>query len=114
MKNLNIGVENRREETGEFKDGKKILENENLATAGLTYFLPLFIVAEGRVDHTGHMRLQLSRQDMALTKRARINFSWNTDSQYSGGLKYILTRNVALSGNYDSDYGWGAGINIIY
>lgn len=109
-----IGVENRQEETGESKDEKMILENKNLATAGLTYFLPFFIVAEGRVDHTGHMRLQLSRQDLALTKRARINFSWNTDYQYSGGLKYIITRNLAFSGNYDSDYGWGAGISIIY
>lgn len=109
-----IGAENRREETDEIKDGKKILENENVATAGLTYFLPLFIVAEGRIDHTGHLRLQLSRHDLALTKRARFDFSWNTDKQYSLGLKYIVARNLALSGNYDSDYGWGAGISFVY
>lgn len=109
-----IGAENRREETGEIKDGKRILENENVVTAGLTYFLPLFIVAEGRIDHTGHLRLQLSRHDLALTRRARFDFSWNTDKQYALGLKYIIARNLALSGSYDSDYGWGAGISFVY
>lgn len=109
-----IGAENRRGETDVIKDGKKVLENENVATTGLTYFLPLLISAEVRIDHTGHLRFQLSRHDLALTKRARFDFSWNTDKQYTLGLKYVVTRNIALSGNYDSDYGWGAGISFVY
>ncbi len=109
-----IGSENRREQTNDIKDGKKVLANENVATAGVTYFLPLFITAEGRIDHTGHLRFQLSRNDLALTKRTRFDFSWNTDKQYTLGLKYIVARNIALTGNYDSDYGWGAGISFVY
>ena len=109
-----VGADNRREYTGETNNGKKVLESENLATAGFTYLLPLFISAEGRVDHTGHFRLQLSRHDLELTRRTRFDFSWNTDKEYGLGLKYVIKRNFAVSGSYDSDYGWGAGISLIY
>ena len=109
-----IGADNRREKTNQFKDGQPVDETTNLGTLGLTYFLPLLITAEGRVDTKGHFRLQLSRQDFAITKRTRFNFSWNTDKQYSVGLGYVVFKNVAISGNYDSDYGWGAGISLIY
>ena len=109
-----IGADNRREETDVVKDGKNIIENKNLGTAGLTYFLPLFITAEGRVDTKGHFRFQLMRNDLAITRRGRFSFAWNTDKEYTLGLKYIIAKNFALSGNYDSDYGWGAGISFIY
>ncbi len=109
-----IGADNRRQETDAIKDGKNVIENENIATAGLTYFLPLFVTAEGRIDNTGHLRFQLQRQDLALTKRTRFNFLWNTDKEYQLGLKYVIARNFALSGSYDSDYGWGAGISLVY
>jgi len=109
-----IGADNRRQETDGIKDGKNVIKNENVATAGLTYFLPLFITAEGRIDNTGHLRFQLQRQDLALTKRTRFNFLWNTDKEYQLGLKYVVSRNFALSGSYDSDYGWGAGISFVY
>jgi hypothetical protein len=109
-----VGTDNRRQKTDVIKNGKNINENKNLATAGLTYFLPLLITAEGRIDNTGHVRFQLQRQDLALTKRTRFNFFWNTDKEYQLGLKYVVARNFALSGSYDSDYGWGAGISLIY
>jgi CopA family copper-resistance protein len=109
-----VGADNRREGTGEIKNGEELLEYKNRATAGITYFLPLFIMAEGRVDHKGKFRLQLGRQDLELTKRARFSFVVNTDKEYMAGLKYVLSRNLALSGGYDSDYGWGAGLSLVY
>jgi hypothetical protein len=71
-------------------------------------------MAEGRVDHTGHLRFQLSRRDLELTRRTRFDFSWNTDKEYTLGLKYVIKRNFGVSGSYDSNYGWGAGISLIY
>ncbi len=109
-----VGADNRREKTNEIKDGQKVISDENVATAGLTYFLPLLITAEARIDHTGHLRFQLKREDLAVTRRTRFSFSWNTDKEYELGLKYIITRNLGLSGSYDSNYGWGAGISFIY
>ncbi len=109
-----VGADLRREKE-KAKDGKpEQLEYRNRATLGLTYFLPLFIMAEGRVDHKGRFRLQVSRQDLAVTRRMRMNFSVNTDKEYMIGASYRLFRNLAVGGNYDSDYGWGAGLNFIY
>lgn len=109
-----IGADNRRTKTDVVKDGKNIVKNKNVATAGLTYFLPLLITAEGRVDSKGNFRFQLMRNDLALTRRARFSFLWNTDKEYMLGAKYIVTKNIAFSGSYDSDYGWGAGISLVY
>ncbi|MEP6467916.1 MAG: multicopper oxidase domain-containing protein, partial [Parafilimonas sp.] len=109
-----VGVYNRREETGEIKNGKKLIRDENVATVGVTYLLPLFIMAEGRVDNTGHFRLKLMRNDLALSRRARFSVAWNTDKEYMFGAKYVVAKNLALTGSYDSDYGWGAGISLVY
>lgn len=109
-----VGAYNRREQTSDIKDGKHIMKDENVATAGLTYVFPLMIVAEGRIDNTGHVRFQLMRNDLAVTRRARFSFAWNTDKEYMLGLKYVVAKNFALTGSYDSDYGWGAGISLVY
>lgn len=111
-----VGTDNRNELVdGSGENGTpERFEQINLATAGLTYFLPMLIMAEGRIDHKGHLRLQLSRHDIAITRRARLNFAVNTDKEYSVGTKYILARNLAISGNYDSDYGLGIGLSFIY
>ena len=90
------------------------LEKNHVATAGLIYTLPFFIDAEARVDHTGRFRFQLQREDLPLTTRARLDFFWNTDKEYGFETRYILTKYLAVSANYDSDYGWGAGLSIVY
>ncbi|HTO15216.1 MAG TPA: hypothetical protein VLZ83_05580 [Edaphocola sp.] len=74
-----IGTDNRREKRDFLKGGKTVFENENLVASGFIYFLPLFIVAEGRVDHKGNLRLQWSSEDLALTKREQFDFSWDMD-----------------------------------
>lgn len=90
------------------------MKQEQVATAGLIYTLPFFINAEGRLDHRGNFRFQLRREDLPLTTRTRLDLYWNTDKQYGVTARYIIAKYVALSGNYDSDYGWGAGLSIIY
>lgn len=90
------------------KDDRKVIH------AGLQYTLPWLVVADASVDNTGHVRVQLSRNDIPLTPRLRGWFMVNTDKEYMYGLRYILTRNFAVSGHYDSDMGWGAGIMFTY
>jgi hypothetical protein len=41
-------------------------------------------------------------------------FMVNTDKEYMGGLKYILTKNAGISTHYDSDMGWGFGLMLNY
>lgn len=101
------------------KDGKERTASvpsahTHLVAAGLAYLLPMFIMIDGRVDHTGKFRFQVSREDFPLTKRIRLDALWNTDKEYEIGARYIVGRYFAISANYDSDYKWGAGISLVY
>ncbi len=82
--------------------------------AGLRYTLPMFVVADVRIDQAGKFRIQLGREDVALTSRLRFNFMVNTDREYMAGFRYILTKYFALSTHYDSDMGIGAGVTLSY
>ncbi len=82
--------------------------------AGIQYTLPWLVIADASVDHTGHLRLQLSREDIPLSPRLRASFMVNTDKEYTVGGRYILTKLLSLSTHYDSDMGWGAGVTFSY
>ncbi len=88
--------------------------HRNVAVAGVQYLLPLLIIADARVDMKGNLRLQLSRQDIALTNRLRFAFMVNTDKEYMLGARYIITKTFSISTNYDSDLKFGAGITLTY
>lgn len=90
------------------KNDRKVLH------AGLQYTLPGLFVMDASVDHTGYFRMQLTREDIALTPRLRASFMVNTDREYMVGGRYILTKYFSLSTHYDSDMGWGAGLTITY
>ena len=89
-------------------------DNRQVFHIGLQYTLPFFVESELRLDHSGKVRFQLSREDVALTNRMRFNWMVNTDKEYLLGLKYIVAKNIAISGNYDSDFGIGGGITLTY
>lgn len=81
---------------------------------GFIYTLPWFIQADLRVDHTGKFRLQIGREDLALTKRIRLWGMFNSDFEYSIGARYILTKYISASTHYDSDMGAGLGLVLTY
>lgn len=89
-------------------------DNRQVFHVGMQYTLPLFIDSEIRLDHTGNIRFQLSHEDVVVSNRVRLNWMVNTDQEYQLGLKYIIAKNFAISGNYDSDFGYGGGLTITY
>lgn len=89
-------------------------EKENVATFGFQYTLPLFLIADARVSSEGKFRFQISRKDLALTSRLRFDGSWNTEKEYELGLRYIVLKNLSFTANYDSHFGYGAGLSLIY
>lgn len=95
-----------------------VMEEEVLkrtvATFGVQYLLPMFIQTDLRIDHTGHVRFQVSRHDLALTSRLRFEGMWNTDEEYELGLRYIVTKRFSVSGSYSSHFGAGGGITFTY
>ena len=88
--------------------------NRLVACVGIQYVLPLLIIADLRVDHTGNVRFQLMRDDIPLTSRLRLGFMGNTDLEYMVRLRYILHKYISVSTNYDSNMGWGAGLTFTY
>ncbi len=81
---------------------------------GFNYTLPMLVVFQAEVYHDGNVRLQLSREDIPLSPRLRGEFMVNTDYEYMGGLRYILSRNLGIRAHYDSDMGFGVGLNVNY
>jgi FtsP/CotA-like multicopper oxidase with cupredoxin domain len=89
-------------------------ENEAFGTLGLEYTLPMFVKADVRVNTKGRFRLQLTREDLAISRRLRFDAMWNTDKEYQLGLRYVVAKRWQLSGNYYNQYGLGGGITFSY
>lgn len=66
------------------------------------------------VFHKGKIRRSLMREDIPVSKRLRAGFMLNTDLEYMGDLRYILTRLLSVRAHYDSDMGFGIGLNLTY
>jgi hypothetical protein len=88
--------------------------NRKTVVAGIEYTLPMLIIANARIDAKGKFRFQLSREDIPVTSRLRLNWMINTDKEYMAGLRYVATKYLSLSTHYDSDMSYGAGITITY
>jgi hypothetical protein len=84
------------------------------ASLGFVYTLPFWINFQTEVYHDGNVRLQLSRNDIPLSKRLRMNIMGNSDREFATGLKYILGKNLGITAHYDSDMGYGFGLNVMY
>jgi len=83
-------------------------------SAGVEYTLPMLIKAQAEVFTDGNLRFQLERMDIAVARRVRMDLMWNTDKEYMAGLRYILNRNMSIRTHYDSDMGFGVGLNLNY
>lgn len=108
--NIYAGFEINREK--EHDEGR--WKTEAFGTLGFEYTLPMFIKADGRVNTKGKFRLQLSREDIALSKRLRLDAMWNTDKEYDLKMRYILAKRWQISGNYYNHFGFGGGVTYSY
>ncbi|MBP1163787.1 CopA family copper-resistance protein [Chryseobacterium sp. PvR013] len=93
---------------------QKASKNKFAFMVGMQYVLPMLITADASVDQNGKVLLELSREDIPLSRRLRGNFSVNSDGEFSTGMRYILQKWLSVSGNYDNEMGWGAGVTLTY
>lgn len=105
-------VENEREKN--FFGQNSNQNNRKTFTVGVQYITPGLFLADARVDGNGKFRFELSREDIPITTRLRLNLMGNTDKEYMAGFRYIISKWFTLSTHYDSDMGYGAGITITY
>lgn len=81
---------------------------------GMEYTLPMLVKLETELFTDGTFLIQLRREDIPISKRIRMSASINSDKEYMAGLKYILTKYIAISTHYDSDMGFGGGLMVTY
>lgn len=89
-------------------------DTRGVVCLGVQYLMPWFILTDLRIDHTGNIRVQLSREDIPVSSRIRLWGLYNSDNEFSVGLRYILTKYISLSSHYDSDMRYGVGFTITY
>ena len=84
---------------------------------GVRYLLPFNFGSSLRVDTEGEFRISLG-QGIHLTSRFGIfgDIEYDTESkeEWLLGGKYTLSKNIALTGQYHSDFGAGAGMEFRY
>jgi CopA family copper-resistance protein len=92
---------------GKFKreDG----EISNRGILGASYTLPLLIKADLRINTKGKLRFGLSNEHQ-LTDKLSFDWRWNTEKEYTFGLSYAVTKQLYISGNYDSRERFGLGL----
>ena len=94
---------------GEFteEDGEK----DTLGTVGVRYILPFYIESEVRYDTENDWRLEVGSEIQLFP---RLFFLWtaNTDDEWRYGLEWIVSKQISVTANHDSDYDAGAGILI--
>ena len=81
---------------------------------GVNYTLPMLVMAQAELFQDGNVRLQLMREDIPISKRLRMGFMVNTDTEFMLDARYILKRNFSVRTHYDSDMGFGLGLNLNY
>ncbi len=89
-------------------------DNRTQFSIGLEYTLPMLVKFQTEIYTDGNVRLQLMREDIPVSKRLRFSFMANTDKEYMTGLKYIAGKNISVTTHYDSDMGFGLGVNFNY
>ena len=95
--------------------GQKNTKDKRIQVSfGFNYTLPLLVIVQAEVYHDGNLRFQLMREDIPVSKRLRMAFMVNTDQEYMAGLKYIVGKNMGITTHYDSDMGFGLGLNLNY
>ena len=89
-------------------------DNRTQFSIGMAYTLPLLLILQTEIYHDGNVRVQLMREDIPISKRLRMHFMSNTDLEYMVGFQYIVLKNMSIRTHFDSDMGFGVGLNFNY
>ena len=89
-------------------------DNRGLVSIGFEYTLPMLIKFQAEIFSDTKVRLQFMREDIPISKRIRMGFMVNSDKEYMLDLRYIISKNIGIRTHYDSDMGFGIGLNLNY
>jgi hypothetical protein len=116
-----VNIENEtRESLDEFK---------TTAVVGVRYLTPYLFALDVRVDNELRPRVSLGRSimlfpkfsvfayyeyqiDLGFVNDLPINKNLTSETVWSAGAEYMLSRNISLMASYDNRYGAGAGLSV--
>jgi hypothetical protein len=116
-----VNIENEtRKSFGDFK---------TTAVVGVSYLTPYLFALDARVDNELRPRISLGRSimlfprfsvfgyyeyqiDLGVVNDLPINKDFTSETVWSAGAEYFLSRNVSLMGSYDNRYGAGGGLSV--
>ena len=88
---------------------------ENRAIVGFNYRLPLLIWANVSIDSEGDARFTLAKRFQVTSRLGmfgEVQYDTGTEWEWTAGADYTLAKNLSLTTQYHSDYGFGAGVLI--
>ena len=95
--------------------GEGSSSDETRGVLGARYLLPLNVHSAAWVDSDGGARFFLEKE-FELTPRAGLHgeVEYDTHTQWEGkvGLSYLISKDFSIIGNWHSEYGFGAGLQI--
>jgi hypothetical protein len=109
---------------------RKSLDNfKTTAVVGVRYLTPYLFALDARIDNELRPRIALGRSimvfpkfsifgyyeyqiDLGLINNLPINREFTSETVWSAGAEYFLSRNVSLMGSYDNRYGAGGGLSV--
>jgi hypothetical protein len=109
---------------------RKSLDNfKTTAVVGVRYLTPYLFALDARIDNELRPRIALGRSimvfpkfsifgyyeyqiDLGLINNLPINKEFTSETVWSAGAEYFLSRNVSLMGSYDNRYGAGGGLSV--
>jgi FtsP/CotA-like multicopper oxidase with cupredoxin domain len=88
-------------------------DEKNRALAGIEYRLPYLVHSSVQLDSEGDLRLGLAKS-LQITDRLNIfaetQYDTHSNWEWSTGATYTLTKQLSLITQYNSDYGFGGGL----
>jgi hypothetical protein len=108
---------------------KSLDEFKTTAVVGVRYLTPYLFALDARIDNELRPRVSLGRSimlfpklsvfgyyeyqiDLGIVNNLPITKDFTSETVWSAGIEYMLSRNFSLMGSYDNRYGTGGGLSV--
>ena len=108
---------------------KSLDQFKTTAVVGVRYLTPYLFALDARIDNELRPRIGLGRSimlfprfsvfgyyeyqiDLGFVNNLPINKDFTSETVWSAGAEYFLSRNVSLMGSYDNRFGGGGGLSV--
>lgn len=88
---------------------------DDRTVAGFSYLLPFMLETRSFIGSDGEARATIGRTFMLMPRLSldgQAQYDTDSDWKYMGGLSYTINKDLSLRAQWNSEYGWGAGLQV--